>query len=75
VLERHRRTVIDKVHYWTGVRRSLVRTLVLAIERRLRELQLRATREQMMELNVYITALCMTFLTGKKRLRHPRTAR
>jgi hypothetical protein len=75
VLERHRRNVIDKVHYWTGVRRSLVRTLVLAIERRLRELQLRATREQMMELTVYITALCMTFLTGKKRLRHPRTAR
>ncbi len=75
VLERHRRNVIDKVHYWTGVRRSLVRTLVLAIERRLRELQCRATREQMIELNVYITALCMTFLTGKKRLRHPRSAR
>ena len=75
VLGRHRRNVIDKVHYWTGVRRSLVRTLVLAIERRLRELQFRATREQMIELNVYITALCMTFLTGKKRLRHPRSAR
>jgi hypothetical protein len=75
VLERHRRHIIDKVHYWTGVRRSLVRTLVLAIERRLRELQLRATREQMMELNVYITALSMTFLTGKKRLRHPRSRR
>ena len=75
VLERHRRAIIDKVHYWTGVRRSLVRTLVLAIERRLRELQVRATREQMMELNVYITALSMTFLTGKKRLRHPRSAR
>ena len=75
VLERHRRHIIDKVHDWTGVRRSLVRTLVVAIERRLRELQLRASREQMIELTVYITALSMTFLTGKKRLRHPRSAR
>ena len=74
VLARHRRHLIDKVHDWTGVRRSLVRTLVLAIERRLRELQLRASREQMIELTVYITALSMTFLTGKKRLRHPRSA-
>ena len=75
VLERHRRHIIDKVHDWTGVRRSLVRTLVVAIERRLRELQLHASREQMIELTVYITALSMTFLTGKKRLRHPRSAR
>jgi hypothetical protein len=75
VLQRHRRDIIDKVHSWTGVRRSLVRTLVLAIEKRLRELELHATREQMIELTVYITALSMTFLTGKKRLRHPRAAR
>lgn len=75
ILAEHRRDVIDKVHYWTGVRRSLVRTLVLAVERRLRELQLRATRAQMIELTVYITALSMTFLTGKKRLRHSRSGR
>ena len=75
VLARHRRSVIDKVHDWTGVRRSLVRELVLAIEKRLRDLQLRASREQMMELTVYITALSMTFLTGKRRLRHPRSVR
>jgi hypothetical protein len=75
MLARHRRNIIDDVHYWTGVRRSLVRTLVLAIERKLRELQLRATREQMIALTVYITALSMTFLTGKKRLRHTRAAR
>jgi hypothetical protein len=29
----------------------------------------------MIELTVYVTALSMTFLTGKKRLRHPRTKR
>jgi hypothetical protein len=58
------------------VRRSLVRALVTAIEHRLSELRLLAERErsrqQMIELTVYITALAMTFLTGKKRLRQPR---
>jgi hypothetical protein len=78
LLREHRRDIVDKVNYWTGVRRSLVRTLVIAIEHRLEELQLAATRErsrqQMVELTVYITALAMTFLTGKKRLRQPRRA-
>ncbi|HVE73366.1 MAG TPA: putative zinc-binding metallopeptidase [Thermoanaerobaculia bacterium] len=76
LLAEHRRDIVDKVNYWTGVRRSLVRALVTAIERRLTELQVQAVRErsrqQMIELTVYITALAMTFLTGKKRLRHPR---
>ncbi|PYQ28616.1 MAG: hypothetical protein DMF56_15375 [Acidobacteria bacterium] len=79
LLAGHRRDIVDKVNYWTGVRRTLVRELVLAIERRLRELDLVAfrerSREQMMELTVYITALAMTFLTGKKPLRHRRAAR
>jgi Putative zinc-binding metallo-peptidase len=76
LLREHRRDIVDKVNYWTGVRRTLVRTLVLAIEKRLDELQLFAIRErsrqQMIELTVYITTLSMTFLTGKKRLRHRR---
>jgi len=79
LLAEHRRDIIDKVNYWTGVRRTLVRELVLAIERRLGELDLVAVRErsrqQMIELTVYITALAMTFLTGKKPLRHRRPAR
>jgi hypothetical protein len=48
----------------------------VAIERRLAELGLAATRErsrqQMVELTVYITTLAMTFLTGNRRLRHRR---
>ena len=76
LLAEHRRAIVDKVHFWTGVRRTLVRALVLAIEGRLRALGLVATRErsreQMIELTVYITALSMTFLTGAKRLRHRR---
>ena len=79
LLREHRRTVIDKVNYWTGVRRTLVRTLVIAIEKRLTELELMAVRErarqQMVELTVYITTLAMSFLLGKKRLKHRRPTR
>jgi len=79
LLREHRRDIIDKVNYWTGVRRTLVRELVQAVELRLVELDLVALRErsrqQMVELTVYITALAMTFLTGKKPLRHRRPAR
>ncbi|HEX7808901.1 MAG TPA: putative zinc-binding metallopeptidase [Thermoanaerobaculia bacterium] len=79
LLAEHRRAIIDKVNYWTGVRRTLVRALVMQIESRLRTLDLAATRdrtrEQMIELTVYITALAMTFLTGRQRLRHRRPTR
>jgi hypothetical protein len=79
LLKEYRRTIIDKVNYWTGVRRTLVRTLVLAVEERLASLSLTVTKErrrqQMLDLTVYITTLAMTFLTGKKRLKHRRPAR
>jgi hypothetical protein len=79
LLALHRRDIVDKVNYWTGVRRTLVRALVQAIEKRLTELNLIATRErsrrQMIELTVYITTLAMTFLTGKRRLKHRRPNR
>ena len=74
LLAEHRRDVVDKINYWTGVRRTLVRALVTAVERRLGELDLAAeverSRTAMVELTVYLTTLAMTFLTGNKRLRH-----
>lgn len=74
LLAEHRRDIIDKVNEWTGVRRTLVRALVAAAEERTRELGLLSqrdrTRSEMVELTVYITALSMTFLTGKRPLRH-----
>jgi len=74
LLGEHRRDVVDKINYWTGVRRTLVRALVMAVERRLAELDLAAeaarSRTAMVELTVYLTTLAMTFLTGTKRLRH-----
>src|SRR6185436_5001389 len=79
LLREHRRDIIDKVNYWTGVRRTLVRDLVQAVELRLVALDLAAVRErsrqQMVELTVYITTLAMTFLTGRKPLRHRRPPR
>jgi len=76
LLAKQRRGLVDKVNQWTGVRRTLVRELVLAVERRLGELGLTVAPErdgqQMIDLTVYITALAMTFLTGPKPLRHRR---
>ncbi len=76
LLGEHRRDIVDKVNYWTGVRRTLVRTLVTTIERRLAELGLLAdvhrSRSQMIEMTVYITTLSMTFLLGDRPLRHRR---
>lgn len=72
----HRRELVDKVNYWTGVRRTLVRALVHQIESRLGDLSLAVERERnraaMVDLTVYITTLAMTFLTGNKPLRHQR---
>jgi len=77
LLAEHRRDLVDKVNEWTGVRRTLVRALVLAIEARLRALGLATPRERtrtaMVELTVYITTLAMTFLTGSRPLRHRKT--
>ncbi len=74
LLAEHRRDIVDRVNYWTGVRRTLVRTLVESIERRLGELGLLAdvarSRSHMIEITVYVTTLSMTFLTGGKSLRH-----
>jgi hypothetical protein len=76
LLEQHRRDVVDKVNYWTGVRRTLVRELVGAIQRRITELGLIAEKERtqaiLIDLTVYVATLAMTFLTGAKPLRHRR---
>ena len=76
LLHEHRRQLIDKVNYWTGLRRSLARALVDRVEERLRALQLTVpperSRAPLVELTVYLTTLAMTFLTGDRRLRHRR---
>ncbi len=74
LVSEHRRDLVDKVNYWTGVRRTLVRALVAAIEQRVRELGLivprHRSRAAMIDLTVYVSTLSMSFLTGGKPLRH-----
>ena len=69
-IEEHRREIADKVAYWTGVRRSLVKTLVETIEKQVAELGLIVDKqresEQIIELSVYITTLVMNFFSRRR---------
>jgi hypothetical protein len=70
VVNEHRKEIVDKVSYWTGVRRPLVKSLVEAIGRKVDELNLvvdpKREREQIVELTVYTTTLAMTFFTSRR---------
>lgn len=69
-LQQHRKTVVDKIAYWTGVQRPLVKRLVEAIEKRTCELALRADpgreSEHLTELTVYAAALAMNYMSKGK---------
>jgi hypothetical protein len=66
----NRKTIVDKVAYWTGVQRPLVNKLVESIRTRSRELSLfadvKCEREHLAEVTVYATALAMNYLTRGK---------
>ncbi len=67
LLAERRKEIVDKVTYWTGVRRPLVRLLVLSIERRVAELRLLALKDReaahVVEITAYTTTLAMNYLT------------
>jgi hypothetical protein len=67
LLLEHRKTLVDKITYWTGVRRSLIRKLVEVIGRRARELELCVERKReaqtVIEVTAFATALAMNYLT------------
>jgi len=67
LLRENRKTIVDKVTYWTGVQRPLVKRLVESIETRVGELSLRAEekreKEHLTEVTAYSTALAMNYLT------------
>jgi hypothetical protein len=69
-LRENRKLIVDKIGYWSGVQRPLVRNLVESIEKRAGELNLRveiATEKQALaEIIVFITALAMNYLTRGK---------
>jgi hypothetical protein len=70
LLRENRKTIVDKVAYWTGVQRPLVKSLVESIETRVAELSLRADvkceKEHLTEVTAYATALSMNYLTRGK---------
>ena len=66
-LAEHRKVMVDKITYWTGVRRTLVKRLVESIEKRSKEMDLAVdtAREpaHLVEVVSYATALVMNYLT------------
>jgi len=66
-LAEHRKQIVDKLTYWTGVRRPLVKALVESIEQRVGALGLavETAREdaQLVEMTAYATTLAMNYLT------------
>lgn len=69
-LNEHRKAVVDKIAYWTGVQRPLVKKLVEAIENRIGELGLltdsKRESEHLAEITVYASALAMNYLANGK---------
>jgi hypothetical protein len=67
LLEEHRTMLTDKITYWTGVKRPVVRALLERVVRTARELNLYAEtgREagHLIELTAYGTTLAMNYLT------------
>jgi hypothetical protein len=67
LLAAHRKDITDKVTYWTGVRRPLVRRLVESIEARVAALRLAVPRDReaaaVVEVTAYATTLAMNYLT------------
>jgi hypothetical protein len=67
VLAERRKEITDKVTYWTGVRRPLVKKLVESIEDRVRHLGLAAVAGKesahVVEITAYTTTLAMNYLT------------
>jgi len=63
----HRKAIVDKITYWTGVRRSLIRHLIETIGRRARELRLSVERKResqtLVEMVAFATTLAMNYLT------------
>jgi hypothetical protein len=74
MLRQHRKPIVDKVAYWSGVQRPIVKRLVESICKRVEDLGLRVDirreSEYLTEFTVYTTALSMNYLVRGKFI-HP----
>jgi hypothetical protein len=70
LLRENRKAIVDKVTYWTGVQRSLVKNVVRSIEAKVADQGLIADvnfeREHIVEVTAYATTLAMNYLTRGK---------
>ena len=69
-LRQHRKTIVDKIAYWTGVQRPIAKKLIEVIETRAGELGLLADTkresEHLTEITVYASALATNYMTRGK---------
>ncbi len=69
-LHRHRKTVTDKVAYWTGAQRPVIKKLVELIAKRVDELKLSADgsreSEHIVQISVFLTAMAMNYMARGK---------
>ena len=69
-LRENRKAITDKVTYWTGVQRPLLKKLMEATEARVGELKLNVDisceKQHLTELVAYITALAMNYISRGK---------
>ncbi len=69
-LHTHRKSVVDKVAYWTGAQRPLIKKLMESVEQRIGELHLFADAEReaehLIQITVYATALAMNYMARGK---------
>jgi hypothetical protein len=70
LLRENHKSLVDKLTYWSGVPRPLIKKLVESIETRVGEMDLRVNvkqeKECLTELTVYATALAMNYVTRGK---------
>ncbi len=78
LIREQRHALVNKIEYWTGVRRNVVRALVQSIEQAAERLQLYVETQTeptaLVELTAYATTLSMNYLTRGgfvPRARHP----
>jgi Putative zinc-binding metallo-peptidase len=69
-LHAQRKAVVDKVAYWTGAQRPLIKKLIEVIEKRIEELDLftdsERESEHLIQITVYVTALAMNYMARGK---------
>src|SRR5262245_43943450 len=70
LLRENRKALIDKVNYWSGVQRPLIKKLVENIITRISDLglkvEVKSEPEALTEVTAYITALAMNYLSRGK---------